>query len=71
MLTQCGAPGCVICWIQLRFPDLLDMSFSLLHHFFPVLSLETKCLLNSELLSCFSGVMLSIRLSLLFYVNLT
>ena len=54
MLTQSGAPGCVIGWSD--FPQqhtfvnnyyrlcrtLLDMSFSLLLHFLPVLSLETS-----------------------------
>ena len=38
------------------------MSFSLSLHFLPVLSLQClQCLLDSEVLSCFSGVIMSIR----------
>ena len=47
-----------------HFPNLLNMLVSLLPHFLPLLSLETmQCLLNSEVLCCFSGVMLSKRSS--------
>ena len=57
MLTQSGAPGCVIGWTDsseqhtfvnnyCRFcrtlPILLDMSFSLSLHFLPMLSLQTS-----------------------------
>ena len=47
----------------------MDMSFSLLFHFFlPVLSLEISvCSVLKEVLFCFSGVIMSIRL---FFTNL-
>ena len=36
-----------------HFTNLLDMSFSLLHHFFASVESGDQCLLNPEVLSCF------------------
>ena len=47
--------------ILLDFTDLLDMSFSLSLYFLPVLSLGEQRLLNSEILSYFSGVIMGTK----------
>ena len=56
----------IILQILPHFPNFLDISFSLLLRFLPVLSLETNVCSILKFNPVFPGVMLSIRSSLLF-----